>query len=593
MPMIKAGKIQITVQTQTFLVGAVLFFSFFCKLAYLFYFSGYKGCLVSDMSGYWSRANERYAGDISSVFQWNIEPPLFHLILFQLFKVFSVLHAFEWRLEAALVLFSVLSTVSTYFVCRISEKITQNFAVSFWVTLLYAFSFPILYYNSLLLSENIATPLAIAATFLVLTRYGEKFFMLLAGILLGIAVGVRPIFGFVGLPFFLYIITSGRASFRIFARGICFCFGFFLVLFLVLVENNYISKGQVRGLAAVAGFNFFTEFCKPGHTLTSYYGGRSYADNAVLASDPRYGTFITDRPYHDQNYFRGLAFDCIRENPSVWLDNFKFIARTFTQFRIINPNCGNAKGVDFWFPYFNVLTLVFSISIGLFFLVMPKDRLFLKQIVILLSPFFATLLTGYFFVVDMRYLVPPSYGLYIAFFAMIPFMVKKWKKSVIYYAVLLAAIGIFSGYQHLNQRHLSKVFHVASIQKFPLERAGKRKPDAIPGDQMGMFILPDLQSAVLLESKTPRTANKIEISTDSWDSYNVEFYLNEKLLGEILLPLARPSAGGIYRRILPMPDSLNGKKFNQILVRPVEGDGIYSLAYLILDPVISSPRNIQ
>ncbi len=129
------------------------------------------------------------------------------------------------------------------------------------------------------------------------------------------------------------------------------------------------------------------------------------------------------------------------------------------------------------------------------------------------------------------------------------------------------------------------IFGLKNISERPFDQLANRIPDGYPGTDPGCILMPDLNSGVLLTSAAPRKARKIEISTDSWDSYRLEFYLDGKKKGELSLPAAQPAKGGIVMRTLPMPENMQEKEFNQILVLPVEGDGIYSLAYLILDPV--------
>ena len=148
--------------------------------------------------------------------------------------------------------------------------------------------------------------------------------------------------------------------------------------------------------------------------------------------------------------------------------------------------------------------------------------------------------------------------------------------------VLFAGFAIGS---RIETTSVKKKYGVDTVKIVDMSKTMVRAADGTPGDQWEFFNMANLQSGILLTSPTTREARKIEISTDSWDTYQLTFYLNDKKVGSMPLPAERPPKGGIVKRVLPLPPDMVGKKFNQLLVRPVEGDGNYCLAYLILDPL--------
>ena len=131
---------------------------------------------------------------------------------------------------------------------------------------------------------------------------------------------------------------------------------------------------------------------------------------------------------------------------------------------------------------------------------------------------------------------------------------------------------------------MQKIYGVSSLSEVPLSKLSTRVPDASPGDKYGVMVMPDTQSGILILCPAEREARTIEISTDSYDAYQIDFYLHEVKKGSLPLPLARPVKGGTYKRVLKLPTAMAGTKFDRILVKPLVGDGFYSLAYLILDP---------
>lgn len=545
------------------LLPLVLSLSFIFKLAFLFKYSGYQHHLIADMAGFWYRADARYQGDIFGPGQWLPWPGFYTLFLVHLFKVAHFFGLSALRLEMTLVLSVILSTISVFLVYKIAEDLTGDFVISLTAAAAYGFCYPVIYLNTLILPENLGMPLLIATHFFVLRKNQSAAGMAGAGCLLGLADTGHALFGLMGIPFFLYIFFCKKISWRSLARALCFAGGIFLILLFLAGENHYISKGRLTGLADYQGLDFFMRFCKPYNVFSSYpgYGGALSFNNPVfLEPHPEYGRFLTNHPLHDYGYFFREGLRCIQENPGIWGENLKALTEALAG---------------------SLLTSFLTASILLFYWTAPKSPPFLQKMTLLLSPLFCTLLAGYFFTLKSRYLIPSLYGLFIVFFAVLPYLLKNWKKGIVYYACLLSVFLFFYAYGLRQKSHWRQAFRVERLRTFPLERAGRVYPDGTPGNQMGMLMMPDLKSAVLLESMTPRTAKEIEISTDSWDSYKVEFYFKDHYLGEIFLPLVRPR-GGIYRRVLPMPEALKGKAFNQILVRPVQGDGVYSLAYLIL-----------
>ena len=570
----------LSVPSKQALLAALLLTSFAFKVYFTLHLTHYTGALVSDMGFYWGRAHERFNGNYFSQDQWHANPPFFPMFLEQVFKILFFLGLSAHELVIVLVLFSALSTLSVLAVFGIAARLTGGFWRAFLPAAFYAFAYPMIYYNAFVLTENLAIPLLILVFWLVIHREGSLAWMGLAGILFGAAVAIRVALGINGLFIFLYLWAAKAVSWRGFKRALGFSASFFSIVFLLLVENFFISHGQLRGLAGYFGFNVFLQYCK----VRNAWSGNSFYNNPTfIGGHPEFGVFHTDHPFHDRAYFLDLVRSCIDNNPHIWIDNLKLFKDIF-----VNPpwpSFSNLWGYGFWMMPFCYLTLFLGVSIGLFYWVAPKDRLWKSRITLLLSPFICALVMCYFFGMEGRLLIPSLFGLYIVFFATLPLMLKQYRKSGVYYLGVGLIFLFFTACSHWQRGVLRDRYGVERMQKVALEQAGKRVPDGTPGDTWGFFIMPNVQSGILLESKTRRKVREIEISTDSMDQYHVEFYLDHQRLGEIFLPLITSEQGGTYKRRLRVPNWLKGIAFNRILVRPESGDGFYSLAYLILDPV--------
>jgi len=563
-----------------FLLSALLLLTFALKVYFIFVHSNYEGHLVSDMGFYWQRAHDRFHGNYFSPDQWYANPPFFPIFLEQIFKILFFLGLSAYELQTVHILFAVFSTLSALGVFGITAQLTGGFWRAFGAAALYALCYPILYFNAFVLTENLAIPLLILVFWIVIRREESLGWMVTAGILFGCAVAIRVALGPLGFFIFLYLLAARPVSWARFRRACAFSAAFFAIVFLLLVENFFISKGELRGLAGYFGFNVFLQYCQ----VRNAYSGSSFYNNPTFFSrHPEFGVFHTNHPFNDRAYFLDLVSGCIHNNPHIWIENLKLFKDVFLYPPW--PEFTHAGGYLFWMPAFCYVTLFLSLSIGLFYWAAPRQRLWLSRVTLLLSPLFCSLGMCYFFGMEGRLLLPGLFGLYVVFFAVLPYLARQKFKTALYYMGLAALFLTFSLTSALQTAGLQKKLGVETVKKVHYSNALTRYPDGTGGDTWGFFIMPNLKSGVLLEYPEPRKARRFEISTDSFDSYSVEFYLDEKKVGRQVLPFHRTARGGIHKRILSMPPAMDGHEFNRVLVRPLSGDGFYSLASFILDPV--------
>lgn len=421
------------------LLGLILFTSFILKLVYVFYFADYKTHLISDMGGYWERATDKFNGENFSMTQWAAWAPCYHFYLFFLFKILYFFNLSSYRLEAILFLHTVYSTISLFFFYLIAQSLFKNVSQLWLITICYALFDPLTYFNTFVLSENISVPIIIISVYLLFTYYENKKILFALGLFLGLAIIMRPASGLIGLPFFLYIVFAKKPSFVSVIRGLIFSAGYFLVIFLALIEINYVSHGELKALAGNAGVNFFICQCKPP-IVKSFYNGIS-----VHIGAPNYfgssasPEFNTEHPMHHQMYFYKLGLECIRNNPNYWLENLIHL-KAFLVGPLF-PSLPNIKDFDFFVNLANCLFICMFLMLGLLYWVFrDSDREKRIKILLLLSiPILITML-AYFYIPDQRYMLPAYFAVYLLC-SMIIFDLGKFARNAMFYFATIIIIN--------------------------------------------------------------------------------------------------------------------------------------------------------
>lgn len=421
---------------------AIVVGTFLLKLEYVFNHTDFKNYIVSDMGSYWNRATGRYDGKLFDIWQWTAWATGFHFYLTFLFKILSFLgYETAKRLEAVLYLNVIYSTLSVIPFYLIARKLVANKKYCLFVTLFYALAYPIFYLQSMVLSENVSIPLLIFAIYFVFYFYDKIPFLILSAICLGLATSLRPGMGLYGLSFFLYIILqNNKVTLKSLFKGIVFSLMFFSVVFLTVLENSYISKGELKGLAGNSAVNYFLQQCKYKsirsvhkgiHTII---GPSTYAGGGVATHDYE---FKTDRPIHDIKYFYALGNKCIKENKNIFFENlynlkYMFIGAVF-------PAFSSLLWFDDLINFFKYITMFIALSLGLFFVMRKNKNIINKEMLFLLSLPLYVSITAMIFIVDYRYLVPVYFALYLIFFNFL-YNMKEHKRDVLNYYKIAAAL---------------------------------------------------------------------------------------------------------------------------------------------------------
>ena len=547
------------------------------KIAYLFCCTKYQTYLYSDMGYYWFKAVHLYEGDLFSSYQWNDHPMLMHQYLFFIFKILAFFHLSNYRLESILLLNIFFSTASIYFFYVTAKEVLGSRLLPLIASFLYAFSYPLIFNNIFVLSENIATPLLVLANYVVFQDKMSKKGLFLGGLLLGLTFGVRPNLGIMLIPFSVYILVHRKFCFSSLFRPATFISGFLLVFFLLGVEQYYISKGATRTVAPHGGVSFAIAQCKPFSIQTTYYPDPSGFVHPTFSIHPEFGVMMTDRPWHDQLYFYKIGFHCFMQRSFLGLENLKYFKAMF--FDPLFPGNPGVVGFKTLIGISNYLLAIMFLSLGLLILFCRNNQVRNKKIITLASMplFIATV--SFFFGFEQRYLTPVLYALYIIFIFVLKFIKNYKKQASVYFFSLLTIYFSYRACSVLYKEHLLKTYHTTNIRMFPLDSAKIVKKNGSPWNLWENFIMqPDM--ALLFKAKQKISASEVELSTDANDVYRLDFYSGPKHIGILIVPDV-PNGTGLISQTLSLPDEIKQTAFDNVLVRPAKGNDEYSLGHII------------
>lgn len=455
-----------------FPIAVVIVVSTILNFLLVFQHSEYWNYLTSDMHGYWERAMQIFNGDEKDPNTWVSNAPFYPRVIAAIFTWLNYFHLNSYFLETMLSLNILLSGLGTLGLYLIGLQITKHKKASLILAASYAFSYPNLYFNAFLLGEPFAVPIIIFSIWLMYHyRNDNKIFI--AGLVLAFAVGVRPSNGLLGLPFALYVVFAGF-SFRgkskkelvkvlmpRVVRGAIFSLAFFFVIFGMMAENYRISDGELRGMTAHAGYNFFLGQTQSHQIISSYDGITYIFVPSSVAGHPEYGTVTTHIPiYKSDEYFRE-GWKVLKANPELWLDHFK--QYKFLFFDNLFPSTSSVLGFDQFFDPFRYITFYMLVFLGLLYIAFKEKDIDNSHIFFFGSIFILCSATLYFFTITHQYFLNFSYSLYVLFF-IAAFSVfryfEKYKKFIIGYVL---AVIVLTGCYYAN-KEFSKVFVDKKIQ---------------------------------------------------------------------------------------------------------------------------------
>ncbi len=455
-------------ENRSFLLGIILILSAYIKFIYVFHDTAYENYLVSDMGAYWDAAvHSYYRGDFDPD-QWSIWPPFGHMVLAWIFKILYLFGLYPHKLEIVLSINIFLSTLTVWFVYRIALHLFPSGAFALLTATIYAFFFPLIYFNAFILSENPSLFVYLLAVVMLLDyKPGGFLHLFVTGIVLAFAIAIRPGFGVAGLPFFLYILLRDGFSKRSLLGALIFSSGYFLFLLLVVANNNAISAGKLKGLSANGGLNYYFTACHK-HTVRSVSDEGTYVITAAATDAwPELGSVTFHVPFYRQEVFYDKAAECLREKPFTFAERFRKFRLLY--FDAFFPIMFDAKFAREGIPLFSKIALGMT-AILLFLPFLFYDRRASRSTLLLLIGLaLSQLIVLYFFNIEQRYL----YGFFfvIALLSLlIPFvLVQNFKRFG--WVLLLYALVLGGGAYRYHRTH--------RITQFPIHMTLQQNEEVI------------------------------------------------------------------------------------------------------------------
>jgi len=289
---------------------------------------------------------------------------------------------------------------------------------------LYAFYFPLIYSNCCVLSENFAIPFAIISTWFLFR--GSNVNMVLAGICLGLASGVRPGNAILGLPFVLYLFFTFKSFLERIFKPLIFSMSFFAVVFIIMIENGHISNQSMKSLSASGAITFYLNMSKV-HRVDFIHGGYDWV--LVPPSTVTHlenGQKTLDCLPTDSKFLSTLGKQLIKEDPIILLRNFKNFKDLF--FGVLFPSMGDARGFDFFYtPFKYILFFMFLFSL-MGWIAFKTDYIDPLKFAVIISVVVLGFLTFYFFNSEYRYVFSIAYAIHILFVVAIYIIAKEFKR---------------------------------------------------------------------------------------------------------------------------------------------------------------------
>lgn len=479
-----------------FLIFLVVIAATILKFVYVFVYTDYISYMESDRNGPWTRALEYFNGYINAN-QWLVYPPLFHIILAKIFKISTYFGFFDYNLQIIISLNIILSSVSVVYLYLLSYNYSKNYIVAFCTATLYAFTFHIFYFNAFVFSENFALPLVIIATYYLFLD--KKIYLIISGILLAIATGIRPEYGILCLPFVLFALFSNPESIRgnlkkeFLKKGIMnaflFLIGFAGIIFLIISENNRISGGHLKGLSNSTGVEYYISFLKPYAVISNSdsFAYSIYPPNTIQY--PENGTLNTTVPIYKQLYFIKLANEYIREHPQILLTKLFDLRDLY--FGNLMPNYGIALnssiglGIDkLLLPPFRLIFLLLTLVVIFSIFTNPFYRVCWKKYLVLVSVIFLSVLMCYFLGGSHRYVLTFIFALYIIgieiIYEVIVYFNKLNKKLIVFTLFIFGFFLVNAGVLQLNKWTMKEKIQATLIQD--IQKGNVHTQDITEGD---------------------------------------------------------------------------------------------------------------
>lgn len=422
--------------------------AFVVVAGYVFWLTPYQEFIFSDMKNYWTQAMKRLAGNEFDDSQFVAWPPMFHIVLAEIFRILKNIGLENWiRIETPLVLNVLIFSASVYAVHRVAARWFDQAWLVLLVSALYAFGFPALYFNAFLLGENIGGPLLVIAISILLRR-NTWTWVVASAVLFGLATIIRPSLGPYGLAFVAFLLARDGLTRRFIAQAAVFTAVFFALVTLASAEVSRISGGRVNALSANGGLDFFIANSDYHRVDLSYDGWHFFVVVPAQSWKPENGVFYTNVPFYKQDYYFSLGWQAVQRNPMRLLYNVGELRNLF--FADMLPSRYDAPGFRFWRPVWDWFKFLMFVPLGLFFwarrdvLAGHNGRERHATFVMLSSILGVTFVVSFIFTGEPRYTYTIIFVFYLLFFKLVELVAidwRKWVRPALIYSVIVAVFA--------------------------------------------------------------------------------------------------------------------------------------------------------
>jgi len=295
--------------------------------------------------------------------------------------------------------------MTVIFVYLIARKLDDSKNYALIVVVIYAFFFPLIYFNSFILSEHLSIfVLLLSIVLLFYANIQSTSSIVLVGLTLGFSVALRPSLGLVGLAFFIFIYFSNKSTvWKNIQKVLLFSLAFFSLVFFVSIENYKNSNGNVKTLSANGGLTFYFSQCN-AHKVSYQHpqGGWYQIIPPRTAWQPELETLRAKKNFYEQSYFYEKGLNCIQDNPNIWIQNFQRLKHLY--FDSMFPGNNKSKFYEVLSPLFSNIAFVLTCLLLLLPLMYFDKYIHKSKLYLLLGVAFSQLLVLYFFNVEQRYL---------------------------------------------------------------------------------------------------------------------------------------------------------------------------------------------
>ncbi len=396
----------------------LLLFSILIRYYFVFFISDYQSYIFSDMRNYWNGAVSLYQGHFfSKRMDWLFGAPQYHVFLSLLLHLYDLIGLGGFELERTLSFGILLTSLSVYWLYRLCLDLFKSRTTAFLVAFIYSATYPFIYFNACVLTENVAIPLLIFSNYLLFMQPSKKSTAFAGSLVFAIASGIRPMF----LPFILpmgallFYLNHKNKKTAFMLGGIYVAVCFTCVL-LFCTYNNYVSDGKCRGLSANGGAVFYMTKCKVREFKAIWPGYWIDVSHCSYPAEPPYTKQTVYRPIYDEEYFYKQGFACIEKNPlqlvTIDMRELRFF---FNGPMFPSINVPHHYALVQWSNYLHVPAFIIAFFVLPFFFRRMPGRNYRAKIIFLWSLLFINFAEAYWLGADRRYSLATVYVEYILF----------------------------------------------------------------------------------------------------------------------------------------------------------------------------------